>query len=340
MKRWCVCTVMFVLILSLCVMGAAAADTEGHTVYVQVLGEGDVLPGGNMTLPAGGDVTLLFMPDEGYELVGVYVDGFAASHALPMYLHCQDCEGCSECDWINWEMAYTGIEDDDWDDWKTSVTLNNVCKDHLIYVQFVEKEQPEEEEAVVVQRPTFSDLDDDAWYAEAVNFALEQKLMDGMGGGRFDPDGTVTRAQLVTMLWRLEENPNIGMDRDSFADVKKEQWYTLAVEWAADLQLVNGHNGLFRPNDPITREQLAAILWRFAKMTGLDVSVGENTNILSYNDALTISEYAFAPLQWACGAGVMNGSGGNLMPQGYATRAQAAAMLYRLEQLIVQATNP
>lgn len=338
MKRWICLLLSLLLVLSVCAFGAAAAEV--HTVSVRVLGEGAAIPGGTVPVVDGGSLTLSFLPEDGWRLAAVYVDGFAASHALPLYLHCQDCDGCEQCSWIDWSMAYTGMGDDNWDDWKNAVTLHNVGQDHLVYVHFVEQEEPVQEEDVVIQKPVFSDLDANAWYAEAVSFALEQKLMDGMGGGRFDPDGTVTRAQLVTMLWRLENKPNIGMVRDSFVDVEKDQWYTLAVEWAADLQLVNGHNGLFRPNDPITREQLAAILWRFSNMMGLDVSVGEDTNILSYNDAFDVSDYAFAPLQWACGAGVMNGAGGNLMPQGQATRAQAAAMLYRMHQLFVQAVNP
>ena len=326
MKRWLILMMVLVLLLSVCVVGAAAEETEGHTVYVQVLGEGSVIPNGNISLPDGGDVTLWFMPDEGYELVGVYVDGFAASHALPLYLHCQDCEGCDQCDWIDWDLAYAGIEDDDWDDWKTSVTLNNVCKDHLIYVQFVEIKDAVEEKPA--EKPVFTDLDDDAWYTEAVDYVLETGLMNGVGGERFDPNGATTRAQLVTMLWRLEGKPMVN-DPMQFEDAASDVWYSEAVRWAASEQIVTGSNGSFAPNAPITREQLAAILWRYAKYKEIDVSVGENTNILSYNDAFEVSGYAYPALQWACGAGILNGTNGWLMPQGHATRVQTAAMLYR-----------
>ena len=326
MKRWIALILSLILLLSLCVMGTAAADAEGHTVYVQVLGEGDVIPGGNITLPAGGDVTLWFVPDEGYEVVGVYVDGFAASHALPLYLHCQDCQGCEECDWIDWELAYAGIEDDDWSNWKTSVTLNGVCKDHLIYVEFVEKKA--EEPVNVPAISDYSDLDQAAWYADAVEYVLEKGLMNGVGDGKFDPNGITTRAQLVTMLWRLEGQPAVKYDA-KFADVAGNSWYTDAVCWAAAEGIVNGSGGRFAPHDPITREQLASILWRYAKYKGMDVSVGENTNILSYNDAFDVTGYAYPALQWTCGAGIMNGTDGYLQPQGQATRVQTAAMLYR-----------
>ena len=328
MKKWLLLLLALVLVFAVVTVCASAAETEGHTIYVQVLGEGDVIPGETLTVADGADVTLWFMPEKGYEVVGVYVDGFAASHALPLYLHCRDCEGCGECDWIDWSMAYAGIEDDDWDDWKTAVTLNNVCGDHLIYVQFVERKEEVNVPEQVPAISDYADLNADAWYAGAVKYALEQGLMNGVGDGKFAPDGSTTRAQIVTMLWRLEKEPAVKYDI-KFTDVAEGIWYTDAVRWAAAEQIVTGSNGKFAPNDPVTREQLAAILWRYAKYKDMDVSVGENTNILSYNDAFDVAEYAYAPLQWACGAGVIQGSAGNLMPRGLATRAQTAAMLYR-----------
>ncbi len=108
-------------------------------------------------------------------------------------------------------------------------------------------------------------------------------------------------------------------------------WYEKAVAWAASNGIVGGvGGGLFDPNAEITREQMAVILYQYAKLAGLDVSVGEDTNILSYNDALSISDYAYPALQWACGAGIIGGDDlGNLNPQGKATRAEAAAILQR-----------
>ena len=101
------------------------------------------------------------------------------------------------------------------------------------------------------------------------------------------------------------------------------------MAWASENGIVKGSGGKFDPDGLLTREQLAAILWRYAKYEGRDVSVGENTNILSYNDAFDVSEYAYAPLQWACGDGLIKGSSGNLMPQGTTTRAQVATILVR-----------
>ena len=153
--------------------------------------------------------------------------------------------------------------------------------------------------------------------------------MTGTSGTLFSPNATTTRAMIVTILWRVEGEPEVDYAM-TFADVAADTWYTEAVRWAASEGIVEGYSKTaFGPNDPITREQLAAILWRYAKYLELDVSVGEDTNILSYTDAAEISEYAIPAIQWACGSGLMEGSNGALTPKGYATRAQVATMLMR-----------
>lgn len=117
----------------------------------------------------------------------------------------------------------------------------------------------------------------------------------------------------------------------SITDVADGTWCTDAVAWAAEHEIVGGYgDGMFGHNDPVTREQLTAILYRYTVYKGYDVSVGESTNILSYADFDAISEYAIPAMQWACGAGVINGtSESTLSPKGEATRAQIATMLQR-----------
>ena len=150
---------------------------------------------------------------------------------------------------------------------------------------------------------------------------------------KFLPDGSTTRAQLVTILYRLEGSP--AASANPFNDVARGSYYEKAVAWAAEHSIVNGYgDGLFGPNDRITREQLASILYRYAQYKKLDVSVGEDTNILSYHDATSISDYAFPAMQWACGAGLLNGANGDLLPKNTATRAQTATILYRLASLL------
>jgi len=179
----------------------------------------------------------------------------------------------------------------------------------------------------------FLDVDTSLWYHEALDYVIENGLMNGVSDSRFDPNSTMTRAMIVTILWRLEGQP-MGAERSSFADVVRNSWYSYAVDWAAAFDIVEGYSETaFGPNDPITREQMAAIMWRYAKYKGYDVSVGENTNILSYDDAFDVSDWAIPAMQWACGAGLINGiADGNTMnlePKGNATRAQAAAILQR-----------
>jgi len=153
------------------------------------------------------------------------------------------------------------------------------------------------------------------------------KLFEGTSGTTFSPETTMTRGMLVTVLWRLDGSPAAA--DAGFADLSQE-WYKAAVGWAAANGIVDGYgNGKFGPEDAVTREQTAAILWRYAKYKGRDVSVGEDTNLLSYGDASDISEYAVPAFQWACGAGIIEGSGGKLTPADTATRAQVAAVLRR-----------
>ena len=182
----------------------------------------------------------------------------------------------------------------------------------------------------------FADVAETAWYADAVRYVYEHDLMNGTDAQKFSPDSTTSRSMIATILWRMAGSPVVNYAMD-FSDVAQGQWYTEAIRWAASEGIVGGYgNGAFGTNDPITREQFAVMLYRFAQRQGYDVSVGENTNILSYADAFDVAEYAIPAMQWACGAGIVNGSGANLNPQGDATRAQAAAMLMRFVESNMQ----
>ena len=175
----------------------------------------------------------------------------------------------------------------------------------------------------------FEDVTIADWFYDDVMFVCGRGVMQGVSDTRFGPHLTATRAMMATILWRMEGSPAPTAEA-RFTDVRSGQWYSEAVAWTAQSGVYTGYaDGSFRPNDSITREQLATILYRYAKYKGVDVSVGEDTNILSYADAAEISDYAFPAMQWACGAGVMQGSNGNLLPRGRATRAQIAAMLHR-----------
>lgn len=177
----------------------------------------------------------------------------------------------------------------------------------------------------------FTDVPEGAWYADAAAYVYEHGLMAGTSATTFAPDATTSRSMIATILWRMAGSPVVNYAMD-YTDVAQGQWYSEAIRWAASEGIVGGYgNGLFGTNDPITREQFAAMLYRFAQEQGYDVSVGEDTNILSYTDVADLSEYAISAMQWAVGAGIINGTGdgSTLTPQGQATRAQAAVMLMR-----------
>lgn len=175
----------------------------------------------------------------------------------------------------------------------------------------------------------FTDVPEGAWYEDAAAYVYKHGLMAGTSATTFAPDVTTSRAMIATILWRMAGSPVVNFAMN-YTDVAQGQWYSEAVRWATSEGVVTGYgNGLFGTNDSITREQLASILYRYAQTKGYDTSVGENTNILSYTDALEISEYAIPAMQWACGAGIMEGDAGYLTPQGDATRAQVATMLMR-----------
>ena len=166
----------------------------------------------------------------------------------------------------------------------------------------------------------FTDVSAGAWYYDAVGCVYVGGLMDGVSDTLFDPDGTMTRAMVWAILARVDGETVTG-----------EDWIETAREWAVAEGVSDGENA----TDYVTREQFATMLWRYASGKGYDVSIGEDTNILSYADFADLSEYAIPAMQWACGAGIITGvTDATLVPQGEATRAQVAAMLMRFVEAI------
>ena len=188
----------------------------------------------------------------------------------------------------------------------------------------------------------YTDAAPAAWYHDGVHYCIDNGLMQGVSSTQFLPDGSTTRAQLVTILWRLEGAPAARGD-ETFLDAADGAWYTAAVRWAAGEGIVRGYgDGHFGPDDAVTREQMVAILYRFAQYKGADVSVGGDTNILSFADAAAVSEYAVPAMQWACGSGLVAGvaqeGGLALVPKGTTTRAQAATLMMRFQSIFVKNT--
>lgn len=176
----------------------------------------------------------------------------------------------------------------------------------------------------------FEDVNTSDWYYADVTYAVENGLFSGKTETAFAPNDHLTRAMLVTVLYRAEGEPAINSSIP-FSDVGTSSYYANAVSWAKQNGIVNGvTENEFAPDANITREQIAAILNRYAAYKAYDVSVGENTNILSYADFNQISEYAISSIQYAVGSGLMKGkTETTLNPQDNATRAEAAAILHR-----------
>ena len=198
-------------------------------------------------------------------------------------------------------------------------------------------EEPDEtEEIKETETISFKDVKENDWFYEAVSYAVENGLMSGMSEDVFAPNTPLTREMLAVILWNLEGNPAPN-EVAPFLDVTSDKYYANAIAWANENGIVAGYGDTFGVGDSITREQFAVMLYNYAQYQGYDVSVGEDTNILSYTDAFDISNYAYPAMQWACGAGIMSGNDdGTLNPQGKATRAEAATMLMNFCENVVK----
>ena len=176
----------------------------------------------------------------------------------------------------------------------------------------------------------FSDVSTGSWYYDAVQYVYDAGLMSGTESYVFSPDSATTRGMIVTILYRLEGSPVCGSA--SFSDVSSGKYYAQAVAWAAENGIVSGYSASrFGPENTITREQLAAILYRYAAYKGYDVSV--LASLTGYADNNLVTGYAKTPFAWAVQTGIISGTGANrLSPSAGATRAQVAAMLMRFCQ--------
>ena len=255
---------------------------------------GTITPSGSQTVKPGSSITFRMKANDGCTLEAVFVDG-------------KNVGAVSE------------------------YTFRNVREAHTIYASF---HDPNGGSYKICPRNAtcpiepFTDTVNDAWWHDGIHYCVEHKLMQGISNTSFNPTGTTTRAMIVTILWRLEGEPvaNYAM---SFKDVPSGEWYTEAVRWAQSTGIVAGYSAeAFGPSDPITREQMATILYRYAKYHGINVA---NTNALNgYSDKAQVSSWALDAMKWANGAGLVQGrSVTTLVPGASITRAEAAAMIQR-----------
>ena len=181
----------------------------------------------------------------------------------------------------------------------------------------------------------FKDTANNAWWHDGIHYCVQQGLMNGVASDQFAPNGTTTRAMIVTILWRMEGSPatSYGM---SFTDVPAGQWYTEAIRWAQSTGVVTGYDAkTFGPNDNVTREQLAAILYRYTAHKSGDVS--KRSTLAQFTDVNQISSWALENIQWANAVGMVNGrTDTTIVPKGNATRAEAASMIQRFCQNVLK----
>lgn len=232
-------------------------------------------------------------------------------------------------DVIKWQYTCqlgADIGDTDWQgSSNSSPSKNNNDKDE-------NKEETKKEDTEVQEKPaftetTFADIKKDDWHYESVKYVYENNLMEGTGNG-FEPESKMTRAMLVTVLYRMA-NPEEKANNHNFADVPEGQWYSDAVAWASENGIVNGITSTeFAPDTDISREQMALIIYRFAKMQGFDAD--GTSNLENFTDAKGVSDWALDAMKWAIKTELVNGtSETTLSPKATATRAQVAAILMR-----------
>ena len=174
----------------------------------------------------------------------------------------------------------------------------------------------------------FDDVSRSDWFYDDVRYVYENGIMDGTGAYRFAPNAQLTRAMIVTILYRMDGSPAVS-GASVFTDADSGMWYGKAVAWAAANGIVNGYgSGRFGPNDPVTREQLAAILYRYTAYRKASAA-SNGDNLASFSDLGTVSGYALESMNWAVGAGLLKGANGKLDPKANATRAQVAAIIHR-----------
>ena len=179
----------------------------------------------------------------------------------------------------------------------------------------------------------FSDVREQDWFREAVQYVYHRGMMNGTSDSTFAPYATTTRGMIVTILHRLEDSPEAAPA--AFTDVSAGAYYAAPVAWASANGIVNGYSDtVFKPDNPITREQLAAILYRYAQYKNVDVS--RKNELLQFSDRAAVSPYAVDAVSWAVDAGLITGIDGRLEPAGSANRAQVATILMRFCENVTQ----
>ena len=295
---------------------AIPAPTYYPVSVVDKAPEGGSVSADRSSAPAGSTVTIAVAPDEGYELGSLAVTD-KNGNAIPV-----TSKGDGKYSFTMPAGKVTiaaAFQSARWDRGYLSCSHDSVCP---IW--------------------PYADANATEWYHDGVHFCIANGLMTGYDATTWAPSDATSRGMVATILWRLEGSPRVDYAM-GFNDVEDGAWYSEAVRWAASEGIVHGYGdgSSFGPNDPVTREQMATILWRYAKAKGYDVSAGESTSILDFPDAADISGYAVPAMQWGVGSGMVAGKDAadgskTLDPQGETDRAQMATLMMRFCAEIVK----
>lgn len=280
---------------------------EPFTITIAPVTHGEVTVD-KTTAAAGETVTLTVDPDSGYRLADLTVKDGSGTEL---------------------ELEYIGNGKYMFEMPESAVTVDaDFTRITSVRPPVDEPDEPEEPEEPEDPHLQFIDVTDSDWFYDAVYYAYTNGLMDGVSTTQFAPNSNLTRGMVVTILYRLEDGPRVT-GSSGFSDVASGAWYADPVTWAAANGIVNGVSDTeFAPNTDITREQLAAILFRYAEYKGYDVSGRDS--LTSYTDRGSISAYALDAMRWAVDEGLITGmTTTTIVPQGTATRAQCATMLMR-----------
>ena len=335
-------------------------ELKEYTINATAGENGKITPSGEVKAIEGKQLLFIFTPDSGYNVDDVKVDGVSIGAVLEYTFDSVNADGTIE---VNFKKLFGSdtpaddSEDEDTDEptdtptedpnddrdttgggssgggssgKSDKETVENPT-DETTSPEDTTTEEPEKTEWV----NPFSDVSEDDWYYEYVKYINDKKLMNGVSETEFAPNDTVTRAMFVTVLYRLEKEPTA--EKADFADVLDGTYYENAVGWAVKNGIVNGVSETeFAPDNTITREQMAAIIYRYMKFKGLDMSVSEEKDMSSYEDFWNISDYAIDAFKYACSKGITSGtSSTTLAPSESATRAQMAAIFQRCEKVLL-----
>lgn len=218
------------------------------------------------------------------------------------------------------------------------VTVTVTFKEEGKTTEDTDKEEDKDDETTETTKLNFTDVKETDWFFKGVEYVVDKGIMSGVSENEFAPSGKLTRAMLVQMLYNMESRPACDAE-NAFMDVPVGQWYTDAVIWANDEKIVSGMgDGLFAPNMEITREQMVAMLYNYAKYKGYDVTA--SADLSAFADTASVSAWAQPAMQWAVAEGYISGMGDSqLAPQGTATRAEIASVIMRFMEATAESAE-